>query len=634
MILYSLFNFILLWLTSGQQQEVLPTSRSVFRSVASWCGVPAAILSIFLVFVTLGSLYERPPETSAVVAAILGLLVVAIMSDKVGASFFRRPVFLLMILTFVVLYMSYSVYLVQPNLMHVPVFSGLDPYGDWANAVRILSLSRFEPGKMLFEQYYRTFPVVPLEIATVAMVTGLPANIGYLIVGVAFQLLGVSCAVLLSWVIMGKRRHAQLPAAALLPALVVLANPQLIDPTFFELTPLGFGVFLLLLVMYLAFRSIDSDPRWSSSAYISIVLIALVIVPMHAAPIAMMIILFTAMALSMKRRSVFRGFVLIAMVCFLLYVVSYSGSPATLFADMFVYVNSEYLAITRAQQIGVSNILNVIAASKSGFQWDEVSSFLASVPPAFLLAIASTLILRLVEGRDRIKERFTMPSVQAKSICDNLSSFCLFCGLFFIVAFGGAYALDLLGGIFVRYVIYSLTPIILLATTIILVVKLRNINTGRRILLLGLLAFYVISVATSSYFLLETSPVGARVISTQSESAAVSFLSAKLQIATASPHVGIQIVADYPFAADVQGVLFSNHFYEGHVVIPDLISAPIEPYGYQTFIFARQYFIQDPHLQRWTSSPYELPLADSQNWMSFNRIFDDSSTCIYSGAFY
>ena len=628
MILYSLFSIILLWLTSRQQQEVLPTNRLAFPSVAVWCGVSAAILSGFLMVATSESLYMRPPETSAVLAAILVLLVVVLMSDKDGATFVRRPVFLLAILTFVVLYMSYSVYLVQPDLMHYPAFAGLDPVGDYANAVRILSLSRFEPGKVLFEPYYRTFPVVPIEIAAVALITGLPANIAYLIAGVVSEMLGVSCAVLLAWVAIGKRRDAQLSVAAFLAALVVLVDPQLIDPTFFILTPLGFSVFLLSLVLYLVLKSINSDRRWSLSAYVSIVLIAPVIAALHAASTAMMIILFTATVLSMKRRSIFRSLAIILMVSFVLYLVSSPSSPTGLFADIFAYFNLEYLAIMKAHQAGAS-VLNVLAAGNSKYQWSEVSSFLESVPQAFFLAIASVMIVRLIEdGNVGLKRKLTMPRAEVRSICENLGSFCLFCGLLFIIAFGGAYVLADLGGIIIRYIVFPLIPLTLLMTTVVLVLKSRKTGTGGRLLLLGLLTFYAISVATSPYFLMESSPIGARIIPTQSESAAASFLSDRLEINPANP---TQIVADYPFQAEVQGVLLADHFYEGYVLIPDLISTPIQAYGYRTIVFARQYFIEDPHLRNWSSSQYEMPLTDSQRWAIFNRIFDDSSTCIYWG---
>jgi hypothetical protein len=576
-------------------------------------------------FVTSRSLYARPPETSAVVAAILMLLIVASMSDKV--TFVRRPVFLLIILAFVVLYISYSVYLVQPDLMHSVAYATGDAYRDYANAMRIMNLSHFEPEEMILEPYYSTFPVVPVEIVTVALVTGLSVNSAHLILGALFGLLGVSCAVLLSWVIMSRRRDAQLLPAALLPALVVLVNPQLFDPSTIDLTPLGFAVILLLLAMYLAFRSLNSDPRWRISAYVSILLIALVMIPMHPAAIGMMMILFSALAFSRKSRSRFGGLVVVSIVLLVLYFISYTGSSIGLFSDVFRYLNSEYLAIMKVQQPGAS----VLLPKGEG---DEVSSFLGSVPQAFFLAVASIMILRLAEDRNNTRRRIATPSVEATSICEDLGSFCLFCGLLFIVAFGGAYLLTALGsGVLGRYFGSPLTPIMLLATTVILVLKVKNINTARRLLLLGLLAFYVISVTTSPVFLMESSPEGARMIPIQSESAAASFLSDKFEInQTGSP---TQIVSDFPFILDVEGVFLSQHYYEERVFFPDLIHQPMVTGagGHRTFILVRQYFIRSQILESLSHGPYEIPLTDSQEWVSppINRVFDDSSTCIYSG---
>src|SRR5208283_254458 len=150
---------------------------------------------------------------------------------------------------------------------------------------------------------------------------------------------------------------------------------------------------LLSLILYLALRSVNSDPRWSISAYVSIVLITLVMVPLHSSSAAMMIVLFSAMALFMKARkqrksSIFGGLALISLVCFVLYLISYASSSSGLFGDIFQYLNSEYLTIMKNQ---AGSFLNVLAERNVGSQWGEVSSFLGSVPPAFFLAIASIM---------------------------------------------------------------------------------------------------------------------------------------------------------------------------------------------------------------------------------------------------
>ena len=636
LMLYSFFCITLMWLTDHQQREAASISRMEFQSVAKWCRVSAVVLSALLFFVTLTGLYTRPPETSVVMAVILVLAVIALLSDRTDETFVGHPIFLLGILTFVVLYMSFSVYLVQPALMHGPAYATVDAYRDYANALRILTASRFESDKMILEAYYRLFPVLPLEIAAVSTVTGLPVNVAHLIIGAIYLVLGVTCAMLLSWIVaVGRHRDARLSVLAILPALVVLVNPQLIDPSSFVLTPLGFSVLLLLLVLYLALRSVNSDLRWSISASVSILLIALTMVPLHASSLVMMMVLFSAMALCLKastQRRVLRGLTLTSLVCFLLYLNSYAGSPTGLFADISQYVTSEFLTIIKGGQAGAS-VLNVLAANTGLSHWNEVSSFLAAVPSAFFLAIASIMIVRLVEDRNSTREGFTTSSAESGSLYAKLGSFCLFCGLLFIVAYGGAYVLDTLAsGVLPRYFVFPLAPIILLATTVILVLKLRDVNTARRLLLLGLLTFYIISVANSPSFLMESSPNGVRWVPTLSERAAASFLSDKLEIQAGG--LITLILSDYPFRLHVQGILLSEHYYENNVSFPNLREG-LPSRGHLIFVLVRQYFMQNQNLQtlnKSISGSYEKALRDSY-WMrpGINRIFDDSSTCIYSG---
>lgn len=623
MIIYSLFSMILLWLTSPHQQKFLPSDRIVFGSVARWCGISAAILSAFLIFTTSESLYERPAEMPVLMAAILVLLIAVLMADtRVNATFFEHPVFLLAMLTFVVLYASFSAYLVQPDLIRGPAYATVDAYRDYANAMRILSLSRFEPDKMILETYYRAFPVVPLEISVMALITSLPSNIGHLVIGVAFGLLGVSSLVLLSRMIIGKRRHAMFPVVTLLPALVVLLQPELIEPVLAVLKPLYFSVSLLSLVFYLALRSANSDPGWSRSSYVSILLVMLVMVPMHAASTAMAIVLFSAMALFFVRmHSIFRALAVLSLVCFALYLISLAGAPI---GSMLDYLNAEYLTITGILKTGPS-FLDELAARTTATA-DEVSKFLISVPRAFVLAIASVVIVRLTEDeKGDLKRGFMRWCAEARTASRNLRSFYLFCVLLFALAYAGSYVAAAWGGRVPTYIVLVLTPLALLSSAVILISILKNMTTARRLLLLGLLAFYAISVTASPAFLQERSPLAARMIPIQSERAAASFLSAKFETDNTSV---TQIVADYPFYLHVEGVLFSEHFSEQHVTFPNLIIVPIATDS-RTIMLSRQYFIQNPYLKG--LSPYEMPLTDSQKWNSFDKIFDDSSTSIYSG---
>jgi hypothetical protein len=344
---------------------------------------------------------------------------------------------------------------------------------------------------------------------------------------------------------------------------------------------------------------------------------------MHVSSAAMAIVLFSLMALFFVRmRSIFRRFAVISLVCLAFYLMSLSAAPM---GNIFNYLNAEYLAITGILKSGPS-FLDELAKRSIGGTVDEVSKFLISVPQAFILAIASVMIVRLTGDKKRdMKRGLTRWSLETRTV--SLRSFCLFCGLFFVLAFAGSYVAENLGGLVTRYVVVVLTPLALLMTTVILVSILKNMNTARRLLLLGLLVFYVISVTMSPVFLQENSPIYARLIPIQGERAAASFLTAKFEPENTSV---TQIAADFPFYLHVRGVLLSEHFYEDHVYIPDVISEPIAT-GTKTIILSRQYFIQNPYLKGLSS--YEMPLTDSQKWNSFNKIFDDSSTSVYMGMY-
>jgi len=629
MMLYSIFGASLFWLTGSHQQKTALRSHVTLGSAHKWFGFSALVLSAVLILALAQSLYSRPSEISTVMAILLVLLIVLMLTgSKVNdGSFFLRPWFLLGMLTFVVLYAEFSIYFVQPNLMGGPAYASVDAYRDYANAGRILTLSGFAPREMVLEQYYRPFPVVPLQIALMSLVTSLPVNVVHLTLAAAYAILGVICLTLLAGAFTGKQQ-ARLPMLSFLPVLVVILQPILTAPLT-VLKPLSFTVPLISLVLYLCLSSVSKQRR-IRSYYLVIALLTSIVIPMHPASAAMIVVLLASMALIFKRisayRSTYSGLAILVIVFFLLYLAPLAAAPlgSILYNVRVVYVVIEEIFRTGPSFFSVLGMIGTTGAVKV----DEMNSFLLSVPPALILAIGSVMIVRLVEDKSASAKQEFSERGNEKSLIRH-RSFCLFAALLLIMSYGAGYVLSYFAGLVpainklsISYVVFPLTPLALLGTTVTLTWIRVNINTARRLLLLGLLILYAISVATSPAFVHENSPFQARLIPIQSERAAASFLSEEYDGTS-----GAQIVTDWTFMLLVQGELYSEHV-SLNAYIPNLLYTPMVN-GTTTIMLLRAYYIHNAYLNNQT--PYEIPLTDSKKWTLFNKIFDDSSTSVYSG---
>lgn len=142
------------------------------------------------------------------------------------------------------------------------------------------------------------------------------------------------------------------------------------------------------------------------------------------------------------------------------------------------------------------------------------------------------------------------------------------------------------------------------------------------LILIGLVALYAFSMTSSPLFLPETSPAYARLIPTESESAAARFVSKSVQESRAT-----QIVTDFPFHSHVISLMYSSRIgiEEKINIRAGLMSdSPDE----QTIVILRRYFLQSVYLR---SFPHVKVLEDVDKWNSqvYNRVFDSHSTFIY-----
>lgn len=631
MILYAAFSTLLLCLTGSVKEGISPNRRIGLLS-PFWLGSTFVVLSALLMLGTVQSLYSQPPYAPAVLAVVIVVFAVILLTNTSSSSKFQQPYALLAMFTFIVLYTYFSLYIVQPNLMSGPAYANVDAYRDYVNAVKVIRSSGFTSVNLIEEQYYFGLPVVPVQIAIVSLLTGLPVYDAHLALLVVFEVLNASCSVLFIWAIVGK--HARLSGVMLLPALIVLLQPYLFDP-FRSSTPLGLTIPLLSMVLYLSIRSTGRDPGRVKSSYIAILLLILLIVPMHAAAIIVLLVILAIVALFNRGQastSIITGLSIVGLVLFMLYLTSQTGGAGQ---SVLRSASLFYYSIQGMFRAGPS-FLSEVGATGIGAEgkWDELSSFLGSVPSAFILATISVVIVRLIERPKDSMNSGVEGHGQMRPIRDQWG-LCLCLALLsgigyassYLVHYGGVSGLGTSGAVDIRYLLYPFTPLALFTSALAFIRIMRNMNTAKRLLLLGLLAVYAVSVVTSPVFLNASSPLTGRLIPIQSERSAASFLSTHFASVRKT-----QIVADWPFSLHVQGVLYSTHsdLPNTQVYLPNLIfgqNMSSISQQVRTIVLIRQYFLQNAWLK--SQSPYAIPLMDSQKWAPYDKIFDDSSTSIY-----
>jgi hypothetical protein len=207
--------------------------------------------------------------------------------------------------------------------------------------------------------------------------------------------------------------------------------------------------------------------------------------------------------------------------------------------------------------------------------------------------------------------------------------FYIMLGLLLIVGFG----VGLEGGLWgidTRYFIFPLTPAAVIAATMVIVWVLRDFSARRKLLLVGLMSLCVFSMVTSPAYL-ESNHAYTRMIPIESEAVTVTFVTRHFNI-----HAGdiTQVVSDWPFYNEVEGVLYSRYIgIEDTVWIPSLMFEPIRycyfssPVGTETLY--RRYFAGNVFLK--SEVPHGGPMTNNSTWNDFNRIYDDYSVSVYIG---
>lgn len=609
-ILYSIFSMILFYVTANA--EVFDNS---VRRIAS----PKALQLLAVIFVVLiaacfagihQALYVRPTYVVAALGVTIVVFVLMVLASY-GQPMLKESFALLAAIS-IILLASFGSYLAQPNLTISPPYSNVDAYRDYVNAVRILDLSRIDPGMMILTQYYRGFPVLPLMIANISLVSGLPVNISHLVLAILADAIAVTSLFLLSKRVAGNHARGY-SCLLLLPVLLVYLQPILVDPAWLVL-PLRVTIPLVTMVLYLVYtRVLDSAP--TRSTFLTLILLVVIIVPLNGVS-AIAVILFliiTIMAISRRRRGGSSVAVLVILATVLLFFYL-SGPGAAEVAETSQILWSLVAAGPGflTQSVSQAQLVSRVHGSLS-----EIDLFLENIVPAFILSVLTIFVVKLaLRGRSVVAgatQRFSYTIL----------------GVVAIVGFGTSVMIGVFPPVQIdpRYFTFPLTAVAVMATTMVFLWMLGDMSARRKLLVAGLLSLCILSTMTYPLYF-ENTPGYTRMMPIESERTAAMFVSTTFDARATDV---TQVVTDWPYYNEVLGLLYSSHVgLESSVLVPNLMYGPIAIcHQQETLMLSRRYFMQSTYLQ--TISPYVKPLSDNSTWSHFNRIYDDYSVSISVG---
>jgi len=613
--LYGLLNIVLFWGTNAPAGTTKSSTRFFAKKVIKGVGACILILLVASVVLTSRSLYTRPLLTAYVIGLSLTLLAVLLLfGTPLGRKGFSGQTFILSLIIAMVLFIDFSIYLVQPNLMAQPAYAAVDAYREYANANRILRMGGVDSARIIGERYYQAYPVVPLEITAISLVAGLPVNISHLTMAMIMECASVVALFLLARLLLTNHETSFSKSVQFLSVTIVAFQPALAEAMFL-LQPIRFSIPLVTMAVYLAYGASVGSLKSTRSTAVTIILISLTVVPLHATPSMFLIVFFATMALFFGGKThsggSMRRIATMLLIFFLTYVLFSTSFPILSLAGAATQV---FLMIREILVHGPF-VVGQLAVGTRGAAVSEIDAFLQAAGTGLILSILTVFVVRiLVDGRETIRDR-------------GLRSVFFVLGVLLAVAFGIGFVSPL-WGIDPRYFNYPMICVALIATTKVLALLLRDMNYARRLMLLALVGLYSLTIANSPSFLHELHPAYARLTPTESEMAAAAFVSARLDIGSTKI---TQVVADWPFQAPVTALLCSEYLdVEQSVKIPALMYTPIRV-NEESIIISRKYFLENTYLRN--VSPFVMRLGDIGKYERLNRILDLSSACIYLGTY-
>jgi hypothetical protein len=558
-------------------------------------------LLVLVYAITISSTYYRP----WIVAPLFTLLLVSLVTSLVFNGINTRlPLFLL---TFLVLsYINVSIYFVQPSLFYEPLYATVDAYRDYINAVRLQLLGHIESQYIVLERYYRPFPVVPLWLAILNLVSNVPIQFVHIILTTLNVILTTAVLVLFLHTVirsLGKEIPEEHTILFVLPLLLL---PIMVDPMFL-MTPIRFAMFVALLAVLLLIKVVANSST-SINVVVATLSLLLIVVPLHITFAAGLFLFFLLIGVVFGSRARKLAMVCVAVLAVVtsIYLV-YAAEP--LFS-LHGAIKAVFSTISELLQYGGLAITYRALAYVEIGQTGEVEKFLVALSNSYLpsfLAISGLLsLLYSLQQRDSVAKFYKFATTSA---------------IFSLVMVGFSYVAQL-WRIDARYFLFPAVPFVGVAL-VPLVLQVRNLDFLRRVVLFLVGVGIVISIVTSPVFLHEHSTY-CRLIPTDSEAYAGSFVAAFLDYSGGSIQ---QIVADWPYYSYVRAKVWTKDIgVEHRIKIPTIMYEKPVNITYSLYII-REYFNECETLK--LAVPYAYVLAEvERESMLMNRIFDDNKAYI------
>jgi hypothetical protein len=569
------------------------------------------ILMSILVLSAYEALYARPSFMPTLIAITLVLMTILGLASVNGRSFFTTTRFLLPAMVLVTLFVTFSIYLVQPSPFSRPLFSTVDAYRDFTNAARIVSTSGFRPENMVEEQYYAAFPAVPVLISLISIVSNVPVQTAQILMAVTIEILGVVTIWLFSTAVVRLFLDPDLaPAIGVLATILVWLQPFLISPDNL-MSPGRLSIPLITLVMYLAYVTITGSRSFTRTGLLSIVILVIAIVPMHATSALVVLGFFVVTAFlspSLGRRAVF-SVTLIVLIVYSLYLLSFGGLA---FDSVLKFASNTQLIFARIISKGMTSITEA-HASHQVVEVNEISSWVQALPLGLVLSICTTLIpVSLLKRYSQSRRVILLNATYGLLASAGLSIGSL------VSQFPGL-SVDM------RYFAYPVTGLVVVACALVVGLALRNVGASnvKGLVMVSIIVVYAFSIVSSPYFLYESNPQAARMIPTLSEGGAADFVSNRMQVTG-------QILTDWPFFNYVYGLMYSRNIgIENRINIVDtMYSSPNN--REQTTVILRQYYLQNVYIENISPNVRVLDNVGKWNSPAYNKIFDSSTTAVYT----
>jgi hypothetical protein len=558
-------------------------------------------LLVLIYAITISSTYYRLWVVAPLFTLLLVSLVISLIFNGINTKF---PLFLLTFLA--ISYINISIYFVQPSLFYEPLYATVDAYRDYINAVRLQLLGRIESQYMVLERYYRPFPVAPLWLAILNLVSNVPIQFVHIILTTLNVILTTAVLALLLHTVIRSVGKEVSEEHAVLFVLLLLLFPTMVDPMFL-MTPIRFAMFVALLAVLLVTKAVANSST-SINVVAATLFLLLVVVPLHITSTVGLFLFFLLIGVVFGSRVLKLAMVYVAVLAIVtsIYLV-YAAEP--LFA-LHGAIKAVLSMISELLQYGSLAITYQALAYVEIGQANEMERFLVALSnsylPSFLAVSGLLALLYSLQQRDSVAKFYKFVTTSA---------------MFSLVMIGFSYVVQL-WRIDPRYFLFPAIPFVNVALAT-LVLQVRNLDFLRRVALSLVGIGIVISVVISPVFLHEHSTY-CRVIPTDSEAYAGGFVATFLDYSGGSIQ---QIVADWPYYHYVRAKVWTKDIgVEHRIKIPIIMYEKPGNITYSLYII-REYFNECETLK--LVVPYAYVLAEvERKSILINRIFDNNKAYI------